>query len=191
MNEDCFIHHISLPDAGNTVGTVPVIGNKVNLLSSNSQMREAIATASSQEVSKSVLQSGLSPVLANYKKYLQSCYNARVLAPADKYLPTLESPYINFAKIRRGRYNHEQRDEFTMKTLHGGVDQILENKTSINIEDLLTPEDRDEGYQMGVEGGDWLIHKGRESRMIPFMAPGDERYQRKVVRMKNHLSQLN
>ena len=86
---------------------------------------------SSQEVSQSVPQSGISPVLAKYKQYLQSCYNARVLAPADKYLPTLESPYINLAMIRRGRYNHEQRDEFTRRTLHGGVDQILENKTPI------------------------------------------------------------
>ena len=118
---------------------------------------------SSQEVSQSVPQSGLSPVLAKYKQYLQSCYNARVLAPADKYLPTLESPYINLAMIRRGHYNSEQRDEFTRRTLHGGVDQILENKIPINIEDLLTPEDRDERYQMRVEGGDWLIHEGRKS----------------------------
>ena len=118
-------------------------------------------------------------MLAKYKKYLQSCYNARVLALADKYLPTLESPYINLAMIRRGSYNHEQRDEFTRRTLHGGVDQILENKTPINIEDLLTPEDR---YQMRVEGSEWLIHEGRESRMTSFMVPGDERYQRRLVR---------
>ena len=95
----------------------------------------------SQEVSQSVPQSvGLSPVLAKYKQYLQSVYNARVLAPADKYLPTLEAPYINLAMIRRGRYNPEQRDVFTRQTLHGGVDQILQSKTPINIEDLLTPE---------------------------------------------------
>ena len=80
-------------------------------------------------------------MLAKYKQYLQSVYNARVLAPADKYLPTLEASYINLAMIRRGRYNPEQRDEFTRQTLHGGVDQILESKTPINIEDLLTPEE--------------------------------------------------
>ena len=101
----------------------------------------ATPALSSQEVSQSIPQSGLSPVLAKYKQYLQSCYKARVLAPADKYLPTLESPYINLAMIRRERYNHEQRDEFTRRTLHGGVDQILKNKIPINIEDLLTPED--------------------------------------------------
>ena len=127
---------------------------------------EMIYTSPYLEASESVPQSGLSPVLAKYKKYLQSCYNARVLAPADKYLPTLESPYINLAMIRRGHYNHEQRDDFTRRTLHGGVDQILENKTPINIEDLLTLEDRDERYQMRVEGGEWLIHKGRESPIL-------------------------
>ena len=79
-------------------------------------------------------------MLAKYKQYLQSVYNARVLAPADKYLPTLEAPYINLAMIRRERYNPEQRDEFTRQTLHGGVDQILQGKTPISIEDLLTPE---------------------------------------------------
>ena len=95
--------------------------------------------SSSMEVSQSVPQSGLSPVLAKYKQYLQSCYNARVLAPADKYLPTLESPYITLAMIRREHYNPEQRDEFTRKTLHGGVDEILENKKPLNIQDLLSP----------------------------------------------------
>ncbi|CAI7993900.1 NACHT, LRR and PYD domains-containing protein 12, partial [Geodia barretti] len=83
-----------------------------------------------------------SDILTKYKQYLQSCYNARALAQADKYLPTLDAPYINLAMIRRGQpYNPEQRDEFTRKTLHGGVDQILKSKTPINIEDLLTPED--------------------------------------------------
>ena len=33
----------------------------------------------------------------------------------------------------------------------------------INIEDLLTPEDRDERYQMRVEGGEWLIREGTQS----------------------------
>ena len=81
-------------------------------------------------------------MLAEYKQYLQSVYDARALAPADKYLPTLEAPYINLAMIRRGQpYNSKQRDEFTRQTLHGGVDQILENKTPIDIEDLLTPEE--------------------------------------------------
>ena len=117
------------------------IANAATLALSGNQATTCDAeTSQSQEVSQSVPQSGLSPVLTKYKQYLQSCYNARVLAPADKYLPTLESPYINLAMIRRGRYNQEQRDEFTMQTLHGGVDQILEKKTPIKIEDLLTPD---------------------------------------------------
>ena len=97
-------------------------------------------------------------MLAKYKQYLQSCYNARVLAQADKYLPTLDAPYINLAMIRRGRYNLEQRDEFTRRTLHGGVDQILENKSPIKIEDLLAFEGTEEPYQ----------GRAKES-MVPFM----------------------
>ena len=84
-------------------------------------------------------------MLTKYKKYLQSYYNARVLATADKYLPTLHTPYINLAIISRDRHDRSERDEFTLKTLHGGVDQILESKSPINIEDLLTPE-----YQEGI-----------------------------------------
>ena len=75
---------------------------------------------SSQEGSQSVPQPGLSPVLAQYKSYLQSCYKARALAPADKYLPTLQAPYINLAMIKRGYYDSDARDEFTRRTLHGG-----------------------------------------------------------------------
>ena len=106
-------------------------------LYSSGESSHMLATISESKL----VQSDLSPMLTEYKQYLQSCYKARVLAPADKYLPTLQAPYINLAMIRRERYNPEQRDEFTRKTLHGGVDQILQSKTPIKIEDLLTPEE--------------------------------------------------
>ena len=114
---------------------------------------------------QSVPQPSADSVLAKYKQYLQSCYNAIVLAPADKYLPTLKAPYINLAMIKKGRYSNEQTDEFTRRTLHGGVDEILEIKTPINIEDLLTPEDKDERSQMRIEDSDWLVGEGI---MMPF-----------------------
>ena len=92
----------------------------------------------SQAVSQPVPRSGLSPVLTNYKEYLQSCYDARVLASDDKYLPTLHTPYINLAMISKGCHDRGERDEFTLKTLHGGVDQILKSKSPISIKDLLS-----------------------------------------------------
>ena len=98
-------------------------------------------TSSQEKGSQSVPQPGLSPVLAQYKSYLQSCYKARALAPADKYLPTLQAPYINLAMIKREHHDSDARDEFTRRTLHGGVDQILASKTPINIEDSLVPEE--------------------------------------------------
>ena len=96
---------------------------------------------SSQEGSQSVSQPGLSPVLTQYKRYLQSCYKARALAPADKYLPTLPAAYINLAMIKGEHHDIDAKDEFTKRTLHGGVDQILASKIPINIEDLLVPEE--------------------------------------------------
>ena len=114
-------------------------GTRVNMTPPTTAPTSAvIRPSSSVVVSQPVPQSGLSPVLTEYKKYLQSIYNARALAAADKYLPTLDSPYINLAMISRGRHDRGRRDEFTLKTLHGGVDQILESKSPINIEDLLS-----------------------------------------------------
>ena len=95
-------------------------------------------SSSSMQVSQSVLQPSISPVLKKYRTYLQSCYEARPIASADKYLPTLDAPYINLAIVSKSL---EQSDEFTRQTLHGGVDQILKNKAPVNIEGLLTPED--------------------------------------------------
>ena len=134
VKHSCFTQLFHFPNVGNASKTVPLTASSM----------QAITPISGTIVSQSVLQPALSPVLTEYKQYLQSCYNARVLAPADKYLPTLESPYINLTMIKKGCYNPEQRDEFTKLTLHGGVDQILQNKIPINIEDLLTPEDNGE-----------------------------------------------
>ena len=100
---------------------------------------EGQSTVASLLVSQSAPQS--SPVLSIYKGYLKAYYNARALAPADKYLPTLNVPYINLAMVGREYCGPGQRDEFTRQTLHGGVDQILQSKAPISIKDLLTPEE--------------------------------------------------
>ena len=94
----------------------------------------------------------ITPPLTKYKAYLVHYYNARELAAADKYLPTQKASYINLAIVLKGRTDCIQRDEFTKKTLHGGVDQILESKQPINIEDLLVPENREPLRFILVEG---------------------------------------
>ena len=134
---------------------------QVNMSPPTSAPTSAVIRPSSLVVvSQPVPQSGLSPVLTKYKKYLQAYYNARVLATADKYLPTLHTPYINLAMISRGRHDRGERDEFTLKTLHGGVDQILESKSPINIEDLLTPEYQDGITPVYLQGGLTPAHMG-------------------------------
>ena len=122
------------------------------------EVQEKVADATKQDVlsslerSQPVLQQDVSP-LAKYKRYLQSYYKARALAPADKYLPTLQVPYINLAMIKKERCDSDARDEFTRRTLHGGVDQILGSKTPINIEDLLVPEEVSESVKFVLVEG--------------------------------------
>ena len=129
----CYLNFTESNKTPGRVSTTATEGSPLPLPTPGTSAGDAIA------VSQPVPQSGLSPVLAQYRKYLQSYYNARALAPADKYLPTLDSPYINLAMIIRGRHHDRgERDEFTLKTLHGGVDKILESKSPINIEDLLS-----------------------------------------------------
>ena len=80
-------------------------------------------------------------VLLEYRKYLQSYYKARNLAAADKYIPTLDTPYISLAIVTSHYSNQVESDEFTKATLHGGVDQILKIKKPIVFQDLLTPSE--------------------------------------------------
>lgn len=59
--------------------------------------------AESSNASSHLASHPASPVLLNYKRYLQSVYRARNLAPADKYLPSLKTKYINLTvKIKEG-----------------------------------------------------------------------------------------
>ena len=81
----------------------------------------------------------ISPVLMKYKDYLKSCYKARPIAASDKYLPTLKVSYINLALVSK-EHLRKVRDEFTRRTLYGGVDEILRRKSPICMEDLMTPE---------------------------------------------------
>ena len=82
-----------------------------------------------------------SPVLLEYRKYLQSYYKTRNLAAADKFLPTLDTPYISLAIVTSHYSNQDKSDEFTKATLHGGVDQILKIKKPIVFQNLLTPSE--------------------------------------------------
>jgi hypothetical protein len=126
-----FHRHLSQSQSG-------VPANQDEVVPYSGKLGAEICMQSSLKVSRSIPHSCSNPVLAAYKKYLQCYYSARTLAPADKYLPIMEAPYINLAIIGKGRYDPSQRDQFTKSTLHGGVDQILQNKKPINFENLLT-----------------------------------------------------
>ena len=47
---------------------------------------------------EAIMKNTQSARLQRYREYLQSYYEARALAPADKFLPTMNAPYIDLAK---------------------------------------------------------------------------------------------
>ncbi|CAI8036544.1 hypothetical protein GBAR_LOCUS20477, partial [Geodia barretti] len=103
-----------LPTAESDTGETPA--KKMQQPLPIASFSEASSISSSVKVSMSIPQLGPSPVLTKYKEYLKACYAAKPLAPSDKYLPTLDAPYINLAMVGRESYNPEQRDEFTRQT---------------------------------------------------------------------------
>ena len=131
----CYVLYAGLTEIEETLDTAASISQPP--LTQHHKVREKTMSHNVSQLQPAI------PVLTKYKQYLQSVYNARliVIAPADKYLPTLGVPYINLAMIKTNRsYDPQERDEFTNKTLHGGVDEILKSKTPIQIEDLLCPD---------------------------------------------------
>ena len=77
----------------------------------------------SPEVSAPTPTLHLSPVLQRYREYLQSYYKARALAPADKFLPTMNAPYIDLAMVSKTLYKD-------------GIHQYV---SPLRMEDLLSP----------------------------------------------------
>ena len=49
--------------------------------------------------------------------------------------------YINLAIVKKELFSHKELDEFTRATLHGGIDQILQKKEKVSLEDIFVTED--------------------------------------------------
>ena len=135
---------ILTPDVGNRYEDERAESNKADQWT-NKSVEKCTASVGETSNEPSLLVSQVavcvSPVLQKYKRYLQSVYKARDLAPADKYLPTLKSKYINLAMVSKEMCSHNKRDMFTQATLYGGVDEILEMKSPITMAELMIPEE--------------------------------------------------
>ena len=82
------------------------------------------------------------------KKVLIDRYCAQPEIPEDSWPPRSSNTYINLALIRQG--NIEKAGEYARNTIQGDMDDILENKDSIEYEDVFT--DLESGTRLLIEG---------------------------------------
>ncbi len=103
-------------------------------------------TGVSPEVHLSELPSGQTDAVGRYRKYLQSVYEPKDKASYDK-LPGMtlsKAAYINLAVIdKRNSVNSKvsEMDPFSKATLHWDIDDIIENKREVQLEDVGKLED--------------------------------------------------
>ncbi len=80
----------------------------------------------------------MSPAMAAYSKFLDAVYkNASIAHDGLK----LTTKYTNLAVIKKEGVSRAQADGFTKATLHGGIDEIMNEKKAIELKDIFKAEE--------------------------------------------------
>ena len=77
-------------------------------------------------------------------------YSTSPVARSDKFPPTSSKVFIKLALVNKQRVSRAEADMFTRLTLQGDVDQILQVKEPIEMDDILKADDK--GRVVLVEG---------------------------------------
>ena len=90
-----------------------------------------------------------SPDIGRYADYLKGVYENSSVCDDQKFPPTPSQKYVNLAVV-----NHKPRDidEVMKYTLYGNVEELIENKEKISIEEILKPKDQSRLRLVLVEG---------------------------------------
>ena len=78
------------------------------------------------------------PELSRYADYLKP---STLPVPSDKFPPTPSKVLIKLALVKKNEVRQAQADNFTRLTLQGEIDQILQVKEPIEIDDILKADD--------------------------------------------------
>ena len=82
-----------------------------------------------------------SPVLSRYADFLRAVYSTCPVARTEKFPPTSNKVFIKLALVKKEKVTRAQADNFTRLTLQGDIDQILQVKKPIEIDDILKADD--------------------------------------------------
>ena len=100
----------------------------------NIQERESTALA------KPIGCPAASPAISRYSEYLKGLYERCLVSSDGKFPPTPSRKYINLAVVH---HTPRDQDEVMKNTLHGKVNEILQDKQKISTEDICEPVEHD------------------------------------------------
>ncbi len=81
----------------------------------------------------------ISPAMAAYSDFLDDVYEN--ISIDSKGGPTPSTEYTNLAVVKKEKVKQRAHaDEFTKATLHGGIDEIMNEKKAIKLKDIFKPE---------------------------------------------------
>ena len=83
-----------------------------------------------------------SNVLFRYADFLRAVYSNYPVAKPDKFPPTPCKAFIKLALVKKESVTREEADKFTHLTLRGDIDQILQVKEPIKLDDILKADDK-------------------------------------------------
>ena len=92
------------------------------------------------------------PAMSKYGDYLRGVYTRQVLPYESKYSPKSTQKYINLAMISKLKESRAELDAFTRATIRGDVDDVVEKKTAITLQDIGRLEDGSPAQCILVQG---------------------------------------
>ena len=85
--------------------------------------------------------SAVFPVL-RYATFLRAKYSTCPVTKSDKFPPTPSKVFVKLALVKKEKVSREEADNFTCLTLRGDIDQILQVKEPIKMDDILKADDK-------------------------------------------------
>ena len=92
------------------------------------------------------------PAISAFGDYIRGIYARRLLPYESKYSPESAQKYINLAMISKQKESRAEMDTFTKATIRGDVDDVVEMKTEITLQDIGRLEDGSTAQCILVQG---------------------------------------
>ena len=106
-----------------------------------------------QETKLSAMSQIPTPAMQRYGEYLRRVYARQVLPCENKYKPKSTQKYINLTMISKYKESRAELDAFTKATIIGNIDDVIETKIAITLQDIGQLEDGSSAQCILVQGG--------------------------------------